>query len=527
MKRPAGILRYNAEIMRDNGATEQDIGNYLADNDASWDAILAVPTPNERELQRMLDSEKDGSFAELSSAADTAEKRAIESREKLKTLQNMLGGARAWAQGLSLNTSDEIESALTGQPVEEIRAEQRSFESEHPNWSLGLELAGGISPALATLGGSVLHPLATTGASLGRRALAQGLAGLGAGATAGFAGGEGGFGNRAESALFGGLVGGGIGGTVPLLTPVLSAGTRAASRVLRGLGDNPYSESKIAESILKNVIEETGRPGAGAADNAAIFFQAAQRGDKGIRDAATNLFNKVSGMRNIDKDLLIEKAPSPRWTSETPSAGRIKQAYDTASRRQAGADFAAFASQQPEKTGAGLVLNNFFKRNPVAAEIVRANRRRVGDDLTTYDGLQRLEDVLRRNMPANPNSSRIVNRAGRVQDALDDLSQLRETLFPGQKAIDAEYMAAMRGVQTPAEKKADAFLAQIASGVPLQHTPEISLTGAGRLAFTPYVRGTARELIDRGSLKPKYSGSVDKILEALGLSGYSTLSTAK
>ena len=516
-------MRYNAETMRNNGATEQDIEKYLGDNDANWDVILAVPTPNERELQRMLASEKDGSFAERSAAADTAAKRASRSRAWLKGMQNAQGAIRAAAQGVSLNTADEIESVLTGQPVEEIRAEQREFEREHPNWALGLELAGGFAPAVVTLGSSVAAPAA----SLGKRMLAQGALGAGMGGVAGFAGGEGDFENRAESALFGGLVGAGIGSVTPALMSGASAGARAASRVLRGLGENSASESQIAEAILRNVVEEAGKPGAAAKRNANILFQAAQRGDEGILDAATNLENKITGMRAMREPGLVEKAPNPRWSSETPSANRIMQAYDTAARRQAGADFAAFASQQPDKTGAGLVLNEFFKRNPVAADIIKVNQRRVGTELTTYEGLQKIEDVLRRNLPKNFDTKRAVNRSAKIEDALEDLSQLRETLFPGQKAIDAEYAAAMNAVQNPAQKVADARISQIATGVPQTMTPEISLTGVSRLAFTPYVRGRARELIERGALKPEYSGSVDKILQALGLSGHNTLSTAK
>ena len=502
MKRPAGILRYNAEVMRDNGATQQDIEKYLADNDANWDIILAVPTPKSHELQRMLDSEKDGSFAELTAKADAAQKKAQKSRDFLKTLGNIQGGVRSFAQGLSLNTADELEAALTGEPVENIRAEQRQFEKEHPGWALGLELAGGLAPAVATFGSSA----ATPAASIGTRMLTQGALGAGLGATAGFAGGEGGLENRAESALFGGLVGGGAGSLTPALMSGASAAGRAASRVVRGIGKNTATESEIADAILRNVVEEAGKPGAAAKRNANILFNAAQRGDEGILEAATNLENKITGMRAMREPGLVEKAPSPRWSSETPSADRIMQAYDTASRRQAGADFAAFAAQQPEKTGAGLVLNEFFKRNPVAADIIKANQRRVGTELTTYEGLQRIEDTLRRNLPKNFDTKRAVNRSAKIEDALDDLSQLRETLFPGQKAIDAEYAAAMNAVQTPAQKVADARISQIATGVPQTMTPEISLTGVSRLAFTPYVRGRARELIERGSLRPEYSG---------------------
>ncbi len=523
MKRPAGILRYNAEIMRDNGATQQDIERYLSDNDASWEVILAVPRPNENELQRMLSSEKSGSFAQKSAEAEQAAQKAQQSREKLDKLAKRQGKVRSFAQGMLLNTADEIESGLTGQPVEQIRAEQRQFEKEHPGLALGYELAGGFAPAIATFGSSAAMPAA----SLSSRMLAQGAIGAGLGSVAGFAGGEGGLKNRAESALFGGAFGAGVGAATPALMSGASAVGRALGRTFRGVGANPASESKISEAILRDVVEAAGKPGAAAKKNANILFQAAQRGDEGILDAATNLENKISGMRALRAPSLVESTPNPRWSSETPSAQRILQAYDTAARQKAGENFANFVATQPEKTGAGLAVNDFFKKNPIAMDIVKANKRRVGEELTTYDGLQKIEDVLRRNLPKNFDSARAVNRSAKIEDALDDLSNLREVLFPGQKAIDAEYAAAMNAVQTPAQKVADARVAQIASGVPQTMTPEISLTGASRLAFTPYVRGLARELIERGELKPKYSGAVDKIIQALGLSGYNTITTSK
>ena len=129
LKRPVGILRFNAEVMRDNGAPKEVIEKYLTDNGSSFTQIAAVPTPNENELQRMLASEKDGSFATIVKEAQVASERAKSASAKLEKLKNIQGAARSFAGGLFLNTADEIESALTGQPVEQIRAEQKQFAS--------------------------------------------------------------------------------------------------------------------------------------------------------------------------------------------------------------------------------------------------------------------------------------------------------------------------------------------------------------------------------------------------------------
>lgn len=521
LKRPVGILRFNAEVMRDNGAPKEVIEKYLTDNGSSFTQIAAVPTPNENELQRMLASEKDGSFATIVKEAQVASERAKSASAKLEKLKNIQGAARSFAGGLSLNTSDEIESALTGQPVEQIRAEQKQFASEHPTTDLALSFAGGMAPALAGFG-------ATGGAkNLGARILSGAGTGAGLGAVAGFGAGEDGLSNRAESALLSGLIGGGVGAVFPAAMSGLSTAGRVASRVLRGIGKNPQSETQISNFILKNIIAGAGKPGSQAKKDASILLQAAQRGDNAILDAASNLENKMIGMSKMSNPLLVDVAPSPSWSPETPSAQSIINALRTQSKEQAGKEFGAFVAQQPEKTGAGLALNNFFKKNPDAAKIVMANQRRIGEDLTSWQGLQNIEKALRDNLPKSLDTSRAVNRNARILDAIDDLSALRETLFPGQKAIDARYAAAMTAVQEPAEKKAQSFLSQVASGTPYTNNPELSLTGAARLAFTPYIRGKAREMIQYGRLLPEYSGSIDSLLQALGLSGVNAIQTQK
>lgn len=517
LKRPVGILRYNAEVMRDNGAPQEFIAQYLQDNGSSFEQIMAVPTPNEEQLGRMLASEKDGSFAKLRTAAEEAQKRAESSRKAIERLENIQGGTRAFGSGLFLNFGDEIESAVTGQPVEQIREEQRNFSAKHPNWDLGLTLAGGVAPAIAGFG------IPSVAETLGGRMLAGAGIGAGLGAIAGYGAGENGLANRGESALLSGLLGGGVGAVVPAATSTLASTGRIANRIVRGLGKNPADEAKISDFILKDIVAGAGKAGSQAKVDASTLLQAAQRGDEAILNAATNLENKMAGMAKMSNPYLVEAAPQPRWSAQTPSAKKIVEALTTGSKKQAGQEFSEFVAQQPEKTGAGLALNNFFNKNPVAKQIVNVNKRRIGKDLTTYDGLQKIEETLRNNLPKSLDTNRAVNRNAKILDALDDLSNLRETLFPGQKAVDVKYAAAMNAIQEPAEKKAQSFVSQIAAGTPYTNNPELSLTGAARLGFTPYIRGKARELIEYGALKPEYSGSLDKILQGLGFSGLNAI----
>ena len=517
LKRPVGILRYNAEIMRDNGAPKEFIAQYLQDNGSSFEQIIAVPSPNEEERARMLASEKDGSFEKQRSAFEEAKKRSESSRKSLERLEKLQGGVRAFGSGLFLNFGDEIESAITGQPIEQIRKEQSKFASQNPSWNLGLSLAGGLAPAFAGFGA------AGTAENLGRRILTGAGIGAGLGSVAGFGAGEGDIASRGENALLSGLLGSGVGAAFPAATSSLASAGRIAGRILRGIGKNPYNESEISDFVLKNIVEGAGKPGSQAKVDASALLQAAQRGDEAILNAATNLENKMTGIAKMSNPYLVETAPQPRWTAQTPSAQKIVDALTTGSKKQASKEFGEFVSQQPEKTGAGLALNNFLKNNPVAKDIIKVNKRRIGEELTTYNGLQKIEETLRNNLPKNLDTSRAVNRNAKILDAIDDLSNLRETLFPGQRAIDTQYAAAINAIQEPAEKKAQSFVSQIATGIPYTNNPELSLTGAARLGFSPYIRGKARELIKQGSLKPDYNGSLDAILQGLGFSGLDAL----
>lgn len=514
-KRPVGILRYNAEIMRNNGAPQEAIADYLSANGADIDLITSVPTPNENELARMVQSEQDGTWAQRQQQAQAASEKAQKSAEKLEDLRAAQGAVRSFGNGLFLNYGDELESALTGQDVNQIRAEQSEWAARNPEWDLALGLAGGMAPALAGFGAA-----GAAGKTATTRALLGGASGAGLGGVAGFGAGEGGLGNRLES----GLVGAGFGGAIGTAAPVaLGMVGRSAGRIARGLGQNKMSEKEIGDFLLNNVVSGAGKPGSQAMLDASVLLQGAQTGDTAILNAAKNLENKMIGMSKMNDPTLVELASNPSWTPQTPSAQSILSAMTTDAKRTAQKEYATFAGQQPEKTGAGLALNNFFKNNPVAAKIVSANQRRIGNEMTTYEGLKNIQETLRLNLPKNMDTSRAVNRNAQILDAIDDIKTLRETLFPGQTLVDAKYAATVNAIQEPAESRARAYVSQIAKGVPFTDSPEVSLTGAGKLAFKPYVRGKARELMLKGTLEPDTTSTAEKILQGIGFGGYRTL----
>lgn len=516
-KRPIGILRHNAELMRDRGAPLKDIEEYLWDNGADMDLIMAVPSPNEGELARMIESEKSGKWAELHQQGIEATKRAEASREKLENLHGLQNGVRAFGNGLFLNYGDELESLLTGQNVDDIRADYGDWAKRHPNWDLGLGLAGGLAPAFVGFGAT-----GAAGQGLGMRTLIGAGTGAGMGAIAGYGAGTDGWENRLEGAGWGSLFGGGIGAVTPLAIGGIG---RGVGRIARGYGKGP-TEKQIDDFVLNKIVSQTGKPGNQARRNASLLLQGIQDGDVPLQDAMANLQNKTAVAMDQLNSGITELAKKPTWTPQTASTKQIMDAITTDSKLAAMEEFGQFVAQQPDKTGAGLALNHFFEKNPVAAKIVKANKRRIGDNMTTYEGLQKIDQTLDKNLPTNLHSDRIVNRNADILDAKADLEALRETLFPGQSKVDAMYRASST-VQKKAQAKALSFLDQLASGTTNPTNMEFSLTGASKIGLKPWVRGRARELILKGALEPDRTSLGEQIIDDLLFNSYRTLEQQK
>lgn len=234
--RPVGILRYNAEKMRDNGAPANVISQYLADNGSSIEQIAAVPTPNPQELERMLASEKDGSFAKLRQDAIEATAQADESRQNTEKLATAQGVARGFGNGLLWGFADEIESGLTGQDVNQIRAEQQQFADDHPVMNIGSTVVGAIANPTGAIGG------AARGATLRNKIVRGALQGAGQGALYGFGAGEDGIENRIASALDSATTGAVIGGAVPVVAEGIKAVGRGIAN-FTGLASGAGGES--------------------------------------------------------------------------------------------------------------------------------------------------------------------------------------------------------------------------------------------------------------------------------------------
>lgn len=294
-KRPVGILRHNAEIMRNNGAPQDVIGKYLADNGSSWQQILAVPSPNQDQLTRMLASEKDGTFADNQAKIAAARESSEKSKRATERLGWWQGATRAFGNGLLFNTADELESAVTGQPVTEIRDEQKQFTKTHPVVSIG----GGVLGAIANPIGRAL-PVAK-GTLLGSRLLAQSgmgaLQGAGYGALYGFGAGEGGLENRLKEAYRQAKTGAIVGGAIP----VVKEGIKAAGRAVADVAGTTSGAG--GESLKRG-------------------FDAGKRGSETYRNAMRGKGSVYDVVDDVDKAVrTMEKNASAKYKAMLPDNG--------------------------------------------------------------------------------------------------------------------------------------------------------------------------------------------------------------
>lgn len=209
-KRPLSILRFNAEKMRDNGAPQEYIAKYLADNGSNFQQIMAVASPSQEVLDKALEMERSGEFAKRKELEAQVTAKAEKSKKRLKDLEYAQGVARSVGGGLLYGTADEIESAITGQDVDKIRQEQARFTAEHPVTSIGGTVVGAMANPLGSVG------MAGKGASLGTKVARGALTSGVQGGLYGLGEGEGDLKNRLSNALDYAKTGAVIGGSIPL-----------------------------------------------------------------------------------------------------------------------------------------------------------------------------------------------------------------------------------------------------------------------------------------------------------------------
>ena len=386
-----------------------------------------------------------------------------------------------------LNT--EYKKALS-----DVQAEQDLFAERHPYWNTGLTLAGALVPTGGAISGATKGTM-KLGANMLRGA---GIAGL-EGALYGF--GSGREGERLSNAGWGALTGGIVGAATPLVLAGASSAGNAIKRIVQGTKEG-LPEEQISDFILRRTIQ----PGKNPALEAKVLSDAAFAGDTSILNAATNLSTKIDSIgdlnlaRRLGKNL-IEEATDVPWSAATPSAKRIFDAIETPSLKGAKAAYRAFDAATPTNVkGAGLAFQKLAQEEPAVWRLINKELRENAPDwidvpFTSRAGLKRMSEVLTSDLPKS-NLTGIKARS--VERGIKKLDDLTEALYPGSRAIDRQYKAASL-IQENADKIAKNRIKQIAQ-LPFDPNLEVSLTGAGKLALRPWVRGKARELITTGRL---------------------------
>lgn len=327
-KRPLSILRYNAEKMRDNGAPQEYIAKYLADNGSNFQQIMAVASPSQEVLDRALEMEKSGEFAKRKELEAQVTEKAEKSKERLKDLEYAQGVARSVGGGLLYGTADEIESALTGQDVGSIRQEQQKFAEAHPVANITGTVAGAIANPLGSVG------MAGKGASLGTKVVRGALTSGVQGGLYGLGEGEGGLANRLSNALDYTKTGAVIGGGLPiagwglkkaggLAGDVLGFTTGTGKAVQQAYkagqaGDDVFLANMRGKASFQDVVDDAKRASQKIRNDAMNRYRTAMEGlpkekinvstvIKSIDDEiAENMFNK--GVVDDTADAFLQKA---------------------------------------------------------------------------------------------------------------------------------------------------------------------------------------------------------------------------
>jgi len=171
---------------------------------------------------------------------------------------------RSAAQGLTLGFADELEaravSLASGRPYEEVLEEVReklaAYREAYPMSSLGYEAGGAIAPTAISLLLSPFTGGASTATTLPTWARVLGI-GAAEGAAYGFGTGEGGFGNRIDSAGKGAVTGG-VGGVVGGKAADFTFGALknladASRRVVGRRGPS------VVENEIQRLVQQTGK----------------------------------------------------------------------------------------------------------------------------------------------------------------------------------------------------------------------------------------------------------------------------
>lgn len=335
-KRHVAILRENARRMRDAGASPDQITKYLADNNTTLDQVLSAPAADEKVLGRLLENEKSGKWDEQRASMEAAEKKSARNKRNIERLGYAQGLTRGFGEGLLFGFADEAESALTGQDVGSIRAEQKQFAKEHPVAAVGSTLAGAVA-------GSVAAPITSLGAPAkgasfvtreGLKALGTNVAkgaaeGAIGGALYGLGSGEGGLENRLESAK-----------DMAMLSGALGAATPAAITAVKDIGRGVGSLAAEVTGLTSGAGSESIKQAYSAGERGSETFKRAMRGQSDAFAAVETAENAIRQMeyergvqfaRALPEDgnfLLPDKAMFKALQEAAPKVSGVRAGVD-------------------------------------------------------------------------------------------------------------------------------------------------------------------------------------------------------
>lgn len=443
--------------------------------------------------------------------------------KELNRGNNWAGGARNYAQGLSVGTADEIEAFVrsggkTGgdkydKYLQNARESIEGFARANPSRAIALQIAGGLTPSLLTFGAAA--PASTAG--LLTRGVISGLKGAGLGGIAGFASGKGGFEDRLNTAIGGGALGLAAGGLTPIATSALGKMYNTTKRIVKGVPESSLPAQQVEKFTLgSNVLSNTPEGNL----NAEILRQGSAAGALDIYNPLYKMNATLEASKKLrNPGMLVDTL------SETPSAQRIIDAAKTPQLKLAEKRYSDFLSKVEETPGQGLVAQNFLKRNPIAAKILSVEPSLKGLKLGSFNWFKKAESTLNNSLPKNLDTQRAVGRRASILNAIDDMSNIRETIHPGTTAANRDY-AIGKAWQESGNNVAAQRL-KFMRNLPVEEAPGLSSTDILRIGGKPFVRGRARELIQTGklyertpqTLEDAASAEVISILNALRNTG--------
>lgn len=376
--------------------------------------------------------------------------------------------ARFGAQGLTLGLADEsygltqgIRSLLNGGTFsegyergrEEYNGRDKTAREANPVTAAVAEAAGSIVPMVAA-GGTALgaRAMGLTGGSLAARSAASAGSGAALGAVQGFNSGEGGVGERLESAKAPFVTGGVLGVVSPTIGLGVGKAVNAATNWIRGAGTVPPGMTKAAADLL---AEDFSRAGG----SQAITQRMTELGPEAmLLDASPSLTGRAQGLAilpetregivtplvarnrgtnarvNADVDAAIGPAPVPSQIEAGLAASRdaTAEGYGPVMRSARAADTSALADRLEE---AAINLRGPAQRAvqdvrrmldiPGAPGQLDPNPQALHSVREAIDGLMKTEQ--------NPQVVRQLTMARQqVDEALGRAA-------PGIKAVDARY----------------------------------------------------------------------------------------